>query len=69
MRKNDIRGRFYCLEVFDPKEIKAWVKDSSGTAICPHYGIDSSIGESGGLPITIEFFTRMKQRWFSNCVF
>jgi hypothetical protein len=34
------------------------------SAICPKCGIDSVIGSSSGYPITIEFLSRMKERWF-----
>ena len=57
-------GCFYCLEIFDPKEIKIWIKDKSGTALCPYCGIDSVIGESSGYPITKEFLQKMKEQWF-----
>ncbi len=57
-------GCFYCLEIFDPKEIKEWVPDYEGTAICPYCGLDSIIGESSGYPITKEFLSKMKARWF-----
>ena len=57
-------GCFYCLEIFDPNEIKEWVDDISGTAICPYCGIDSVIGESSGFPITKEFLKVMNNYWF-----
>lgn len=57
-------GCFYCLSIFSPHEIRDWVKDTSGTAICPHCGIDSVIGESSGFPITKEFLEKMKSHWF-----
>jgi hypothetical protein len=34
------------------------------SAMCPKCGIDSVIGSRSGYPITIEFLTRMKERWF-----
>ena len=57
-------GCFYCLAIFDPSEIVEWIEDKSGTAVCPHCGIDSIIGESSGFPITIEFLEKMEQYWF-----
>jgi hypothetical protein len=57
-------GCFYCLSIFSPKEIEEWIADTSGTAICPHCGIDSVIGESSGFPITKEFLERMRLHWF-----
>ena len=48
-------GCFYCLNIFSPSKIEEWcpeVEDSEEvTAICPHCGVDSVIGESCGLSI------------------
>jgi len=61
---NDFKcGCFYCLSIFNPKEINEWV-DQDMTALCPHCGIDSVIGESSGLPITKEFLSEMNRHWF-----
>ncbi len=38
-------GCFYCLKIFNPKEIKKWC-DGEKTAICPYCGIDSIIYDS-----------------------
>lgn len=62
--KDNKCGCFYCLSIFDPVEIKEWVEDTSGTAICPFCGVDSVIGESTGYPITKEFLKKMKDYWF-----
>jgi len=56
-------GCFYCLEIFDPKEIKKWW-DNGTTAVCPYCGIDSVIGESSKFPITKEFLEKMQKYWF-----
>jgi hypothetical protein len=58
-------GCFYCLEIFNPKEINTWISDREGTAICPYCGIDSVIGESSGYPITKEFLQGMYEVWFT----
>lgn len=57
-------GCFYCLTIFDSKEIKFWISDKYGTATCPYCGIDSVIGESSGYPITKEFLEKMMKHWF-----
>lgn len=57
-------GCFYCLEIFNPKEIEEWCDDEVGTALCPFCGIDSVIGESSGYPITKEFLQAMHDFWF-----
>ena len=64
LKKDKLCGCFYCLKIFDPKEIKFWIKDTKGTALCPHCGIDSVIGAYSGFPITIEFLSEMKEYWF-----
>jgi hypothetical protein len=56
-------GCFYCLEIYSPTLITEWI-DRDQTAICPHCGIDSVIGESSGFPITKEFLEKMNQAWF-----
>lgn len=57
-------GCFYCLDIFDPKEIKEWIADVSGTAVCPYCGIDSIVGEHSGFPIKKGFLRKMQQYWF-----
>lgn len=63
-------GCFYCLNIFDPKEVEEYIQESddenSGTAICPYCGIDSVISESSGYPITPEFLKKMYRRWFDS---
>lgn len=79
--KNDkICGCFHCLAIFSPDEIKKWLPERkrvvSGqsaewivsdqrTALCPHCGVDSVLGESSGYPMTKEFLGNMKEYWFS----
>ena len=62
--KDSTCGCFYCLSIFSPAEIEEWVEDTDGTAICPHCGIDSVIGEGSGYPITKEFLSKMRNHWF-----
>ena len=44
--------------------ITEWVEDDNGTALCPHCGIDSVIGESAGYPLAREFLKKMNRCWF-----
>lgn len=65
LEKDEICGCFYCLEIFSPDEITYWVNDGAdSTAICPHCGIDSIIGQSSGYPITQDFLKEMNDYWF-----
>jgi len=58
-------GCFHCLAIYPPAAIERWVDDITGeTAVCPHCGIDSVIGEASGYPITEDFLARMKAHWF-----
>jgi len=63
-----ICGCFSCMAVFKPVEITIWIdEDANGcgqTALCPHCGIDSVIGDRSGFPITEEFLKRMNKAWF-----
>ena len=58
-------GCFYCLRIFDPKEI-VWEDDLDQTAMCPYCGIDSVLPESATLPITKPFLKKMHEFWFTE---
>ena len=64
LSKDEICGCFYCLKIFNPKEIKDWIGDYKGTAMCPYCGVDSIIGAHSGFPITAEFLSEMRKYWF-----
>ncbi len=64
LENDTICGCFFCLEIFNPSLISEWI-DHGHTALCPHCGIDSVIGESAGFPITKEFLENMHQKWFN----
>ena len=65
--KDKVCGCFYCLEIFDPKEIEIWLHDKNGeTAVCPYCGIDAVIGESSGFPITKDFLRKMSHYYFDE---
>ena len=64
LEKDNICGCFFCLKIYNPREIEEWV-DGGKTAICPKCDMDSVIGESSGFPITKEFLGAMYKKWFS----
>lgn len=69
LSKGEKCGCFYCLKIFNSKEITNYLTgdndcDRDGTAFCPYCEIDSVIGESSGYPITKEFLTAMNKKWF-----
>lgn len=57
-------GCFYCLEIFSPSEIKSWLKDTSGTALCPYCDMDSVIPETKEIIIEKSLLKKMKDYWF-----
>lgn len=57
-------GCFYCKNIFAKEEIREWV-DGDLTAMCPRCGIDSVIGDNGGV-ITEKFLEDMNQHWFKH---
>ncbi|WP_412766081.1 cytoplasmic protein [Shouchella miscanthi] len=63
LEQDRVCGCFFCIKVFDPKEIYEWIDDNQ-TAICPYCGVDSVIGESSGFPITELFLKRLNDDWF-----
>ncbi|EHK2857726.1 cytoplasmic protein [Vibrio parahaemolyticus] len=73
IEQSKICGCFYCLSMFKPNEIVDWCDvyaDEIGglkyghTALCPKCSIDSVLGSASGYPITREFLSHMKGRWF-----
>lgn len=69
LESDRVCGCFCCGQIFFPSEITEWIIvnnpcDRRGTAICPHCGVDSVIGESSGYPITDDFMKAMNQIWF-----
>lgn len=63
LEESNVCGCFFCLQIFKPSEITDWC-DNGNTAICPHCGIDSIIGDKSGYPITKEFLQGMRKEWF-----
>jgi hypothetical protein len=62
--RSGLCGCFYCLDIFEYKDIEDWT-DHKQTALCPSCGIDSVIGDTSGFPITEDFLSAMKSLWFS----
>jgi len=63
-----VAGCFYCCSLFEPSLITEWVDEDAAevgqTALCPHCGIDSVIGDRSGVEISEAFMTTMKRYWF-----
>ncbi|MCB1592966.1 MAG: cytoplasmic protein [Alphaproteobacteria bacterium] len=67
VEKSEQCGCFHCLTIFSPLEVKDWLpvqevdEEEFGpplrreeTALCPHCGLHSVIGDSGGYPVSRE---------------
>jgi hypothetical protein len=69
IESSELCGCFYCRAQFPPSKIVEWVDDDSDsrgtTAICPHCGIDSVLGDRSGFPVSAEFLAEMHLYWFS----
>ncbi|AST89968.1 MULTISPECIES: cytoplasmic protein [Sutcliffiella] len=63
LEESNVCGCFYCLKIFSPALIEEWW-DNEETAVCPHCGIDSVIGDSSDFHITKEFLQEMHEAWF-----
>ena len=72
-------GCFNCLQMFPPADIIAWTgcdgADFSDldsiqgqTALCPHCGSESILGNASGYPVTIDFLQRMNQAWMQRTI-
>ncbi len=62
---SDVCGCFYCERSFSSGAIVDWIGDE-GTALCPHCGIDSVIGDASGYEVSATFLARMHEAWFKQ---
>ena len=66
LERSDVCGCFFCEKTFAVSDVEEWVEDESGTALCPHCGVDSVIGSASGFPVAdAGFIHAMHTRWFS----
>lgn len=81
LQRSSLVGCFYCMRAFDAREVTDWVDEakqqptttgapdaapSDCTALCPHCGIDSVIGDATGYVPTPAFLASMHQYWFAD---
>ena len=69
-------GCFHCEAVFAPSSIDEWIEETQGnysmapdpfTAVCPHCGIDSVLGDACQYPVTDPAFLHaMRIHWFGE---
>ena len=58
-------GCFYCLKIYEPKEINEWVDDGN-TAVCPRCGIDAVLPEHPGYTLDDRFLKKMRYYYFTT---
>jgi hypothetical protein len=79
LESSRVCGCIHCLQIFDPEEIVAWTgvdmnnlddpaAISAETAVCPHCGSESVIGDRSGYLIQPQFLGRMHQAWFQKTI-
>lgn len=72
-------GCFYCMKTFPPTDIIAWSgfdlaqfdnpqAEGDETALCPHCGSESVIGNRSGYPIDAVFLGDMHEAWFQRTI-
>jgi|EndMetStandDraft_9_1072997.scaffolds.fasta_scaffold21741_2 hypothetical protein len=67
LEQSDVCGCFYCCQTFVVTEVEKWLREKSGTAVCPHCGIDSVIGSASGYPVNEpQFLQAMHAYWFAD---
>jgi len=64
LNKSSICGCFYCCEIYTPSEIKDYLNEGEGTALCPYCGVDSVIADTSEYKITKDFLMKMHNYWF-----
>lgn len=75
---SSICGCYYCQTIFSPHEIVAWTgldlskfnepNAHANTALCPHCGSESVIGNKSGYTIDIGFLSEMNDAWFEKTI-
>ena len=67
-------GCFYCLRKFPPSDIVDWadkgkkIKKPGRTALCPHCGIDSVIGDRSNYDLSDKFLKELYEYSFSRAI-
>lgn len=64
VQASDLCGCIYCLTTFTSAAVSEWC-DEDATALCPNCHIDTVLGSKAGFPLSAEFLSAMKKRWFS----
>lgn len=65
IEKSTMVGCFFCLEQYPAATIVEYVRRDD-TALCPHCGIDSCIGDASGIELSEAFLRAMQEHWFNK---
>ena len=64
LENDKLCGCFYCMKIYSPAEIAAWINDRYGkTAVCPHCGIDSVL-PGNRVTLSKDYLEKMHKVWF-----
>ena len=63
LENSQLAGCYYCLQTFPASEIKEYV-DKGLTALCPHCGIDSVVGDVCGYELSKNALQEAHEYWF-----
>lgn len=70
IKDSRLAGCFHCLEIaksdcIDVEQLRG-EKDGQQTAWCHKCGIDALLGDASGFPITTEFLSAMRDKFFDG---
>lgn len=68
-----------CLQTFPPQDVVAWTglhfdeidnpqAIDKQTALCPHCGNETVLGNGAGFPVDPDFLSRMNEAWFQRTI-
>jgi len=69
IQNSKVCGCFHCQKIFLPESVNEWCdNDGRGdkTALCPHCGMDSVLGDAGGVDITPSIMFIMNKMFFGD---
>jgi len=62
LENSEMCGCYYCLSIFEPKEVVGWI-DNNETALCPKCNVDSVIGDSV-ICVNKDILEKANKYWF-----
>ena len=67
VKRSEFCGCYFCCRIFPSSEVTECIPDNDlTTAVCPHCGIDSVIGDNSGIPIRKDVLEELRRFWFSQ---